>query len=592
MSGQWWENDLIVGPFADIPAANAWAAANPSALFPGLLATAGGVQVRWGGAVAGWVDRPVGVLDNISSRVPCWKDNTLRGYSVGSLWNSKGTLYKCVQSSSTDATWEVLRKAKALPGDIATSKLSCIGGTIRGVSAYTGFAIDLEIIKGGTPETHQIGFVESGELDNELVSKILATADTGSFASVTKIYDQSGANRHFVNPSTWTVPYNGFVAPRLEWSIQQSRYVIAPFVQFSPSARGATLANESATFSGNNFTMVCIGETPNAGTKAQFMCVGSYCNGTGYYSAMQVTGAGYGALADVRNPGGPTIVSSPRVFPTVNPAVLIQTADASNTRFYCNDRTATVGVVNAATAFTGAWIGDDSVASTIPDASIRGCLWAFYSSALTTQEEYDIRCGAYLKCEILPQRRGKVTFIGDSRVEGAWAVNSHTLALAFAELLGDDAPLVYSMGLGSQQQSEMLIGQVPSVVSMNEAGHICIAVSLSAVNDFISGNKTPAQSLDDTKANALAIKSSGTLFYAFNELATTNTTNSANTRVPQYRELLNADNAWMDGIIDSTLSSLAMDPSNVIAYPDGLHPSEALFMRMAELVRDNLLPIF
>lgn len=53
MSGQWWESDLIVGPFADIPAANAWAAANPSSLFPGLLATAGGVQVRWGGSA--WV---------------------------------------------------------------------------------------------------------------------------------------------------------------------------------------------------------------------------------------------------------------------------------------------------------------------------------------------------------------------------------------------------------------------------------------------------------------------------------------------------------------------------------------------------------
>lgn len=56
MSGQWWESDLIVGPFANIPEANAWAAANPSSLFQGLLATSNGVPYSWGGAGAGWVE--------------------------------------------------------------------------------------------------------------------------------------------------------------------------------------------------------------------------------------------------------------------------------------------------------------------------------------------------------------------------------------------------------------------------------------------------------------------------------------------------------------------------------------------------------
>ena len=54
MSGQWWESDLIVGPFANITEANAWAAANPSSLFQGLLATSNGQPITWGGAGAGW----------------------------------------------------------------------------------------------------------------------------------------------------------------------------------------------------------------------------------------------------------------------------------------------------------------------------------------------------------------------------------------------------------------------------------------------------------------------------------------------------------------------------------------------------------
>lgn len=52
MSGQWWESNPIVGPFSNITEANAWAAANPSGLFLGLLATSNGVPYSWSGT--GW----------------------------------------------------------------------------------------------------------------------------------------------------------------------------------------------------------------------------------------------------------------------------------------------------------------------------------------------------------------------------------------------------------------------------------------------------------------------------------------------------------------------------------------------------------
>lgn len=55
MSGQWWESNLIVGPFSNITEANAWAAANPSSLFLGLLATIGGVPYSWSGTAWGAV---------------------------------------------------------------------------------------------------------------------------------------------------------------------------------------------------------------------------------------------------------------------------------------------------------------------------------------------------------------------------------------------------------------------------------------------------------------------------------------------------------------------------------------------------------
>lgn len=53
MSGQWWESNLIVGPFSNITEANAWAAANPSSLFLGLLAIINGVPYSWSGSAWG-----------------------------------------------------------------------------------------------------------------------------------------------------------------------------------------------------------------------------------------------------------------------------------------------------------------------------------------------------------------------------------------------------------------------------------------------------------------------------------------------------------------------------------------------------------
>lgn len=59
MSGQWWESNPIVGPFSNITEANAWAAANPSSLLLGLLATIGGVPYSWSGTAWGAVGLPV-----------------------------------------------------------------------------------------------------------------------------------------------------------------------------------------------------------------------------------------------------------------------------------------------------------------------------------------------------------------------------------------------------------------------------------------------------------------------------------------------------------------------------------------------------
>lgn len=112
MSGQWWESDLIVGPFTNITEANAWAAANPSSLFPGLLAIINGVPYSWSGT--GWDvvgtsitsgQRVVGLGDSISEF----------GYGVAQA--------ACMQSNGEFLLIKQLGVAGYVTADIITNTL-------------------------------------------------------------------------------------------------------------------------------------------------------------------------------------------------------------------------------------------------------------------------------------------------------------------------------------------------------------------------------------------------------------------------------------------------------------------------------------
>ena len=86
----WRLTNLIVGPFANITEANAWAAANPSSLFLGLLATSNGQQISWGGA--GWVAVGGGGSSAVASR---------RSFASWMPWPSRGQMATATSSNRT-----------------------------------------------------------------------------------------------------------------------------------------------------------------------------------------------------------------------------------------------------------------------------------------------------------------------------------------------------------------------------------------------------------------------------------------------------------------------------------------------------------
>lgn len=107
MSGQWWESNLIVGPFSNITEANAWAAANPSSLFLGLLATSNGQQIQWRGAGVGWGIQPVsdiagGIVHFIGDSITTKENGMTWAHQVIAL--SKGRFVCGVDAAVAGAT--------------------------------------------------------------------------------------------------------------------------------------------------------------------------------------------------------------------------------------------------------------------------------------------------------------------------------------------------------------------------------------------------------------------------------------------------------------------------------------------------------
>jgi hypothetical protein len=70
------------------------------------------------------------------------------------------------------------------------------------------------------------------------------------------------------------------------------------------------------------------------------------------------------------------------------------------------------------------------------------------------------------------------------------------------------------------------------------------------------------------------------------ELATTVTTGSASTLVPQLRTLINANSMGADAIVDVSVYAEILAASNTAYYPDGLHMSAGIHSLIAGATGD------
>lgn len=136
------------------------------------------------------------------ARPPGVGDDAQDGHAVGDLWQVGGRVWQAVSVQPGAAQWQMLPDT-TLPGDVFGTRTRFAGGTVRLVRGYVGPALDVEVTHQGQQQTRTLHLTAQGGLD----TAPLQERDPGTYAFVTRVYDQSGhghaleatAGRHVVH---------------------------------------------------------------------------------------------------------------------------------------------------------------------------------------------------------------------------------------------------------------------------------------------------------------------------------------------------------------------------------------------------------
>ncbi|QBL94716.1 hypothetical protein KSAC_25290 [Komagataeibacter saccharivorans] len=129
-------------------------------------------------------------------RAPGPHDDTTKGYATGDIWQAGGQVWQAASVTAGSARWEpmvVARPADALAGHVVFA-----GGAVQMVSGYVGPAVDVETVQGGRRVVTTLAILPGGMLDQDTLRTRLAGRDAGTFATVLRVYDQSGHGHHLL----------------------------------------------------------------------------------------------------------------------------------------------------------------------------------------------------------------------------------------------------------------------------------------------------------------------------------------------------------------------------------------------------------
>ena len=460
----------------------AMAAGTATAQAAGCPADAGGNTVCVPAA-----DTTAGGLD----RAPRADDDARRGYAAGDLWQAGGQAWRAVSVADGAARWE--RVPARLPGAAFGGHTVFAGGPVRLVSGYVGPALDIGTTVAGRPVTTTLAIGGDGRLDAAALQRALAARDRGSFATVLRVYDQSGHGNHITATPGRHVVHIGEIRiaghETLSWGEENGPggFVLPDGVKVASDGFffGTTGTYASAN-SGNAAVPVPV-LLGQAGSGREFRAfMGSYPLD------------GFVHVADQRSPDQRTalvVTSSPAAFGVAaGPGgYVLQSGNARATVAGALPGGTLAGGYIGYNADGGPWFAQGRNTGQWTGIVIAG-------HAPTSDEAQAFAVAGAVADDAMPQLRDVVVAIGDSRTEG-YAVpdgrNWPYLMQRFARYRS------YNLAVSGAATRHML-GMLPAAEAVSRGAGRRLAVVFGGYNDHLPGNHIPT---DETVRNLVTITS-------------------------------------------------------------------------------------
>jgi hypothetical protein len=519
-------------------------------------------------------------------RAPRAEDNSSKGYTINSVWQYKGNMYKpSAAPDGTSALWERQRNRGAFPADTlgANCKLAC--GLTCLKAGFTGACAQLTSTVASLPVVTTINILAGGILDNDAITAVIAAADVGTQVFVTTLYDQSGTLNHMVfAASAGTVERSLYVV----WDTYFQAYMLdADNGQNGTSGQGlnfpATLSVREDQIGAFFFGRASVGHHNSnsvivasfgTGATALAMHVGEGADG--------ITFAGWRGSSRRPAAGGATCAPIPSTG-----AVAHYIGSVGNVKIGCNELSYNIASADS-TAYTGGFLGNWNLAvGKFPAMRFFGVVISTTVTPTTAQQEA-VRHWFYTKYDVVPQARDRVVYLSDSRGWGTYHASTvgqsgENVAMQLAGMLNSEVEVING-AVGGFPNQQHTVFTIPYMVNTYRAGVKNICVMLMGVNDFLVNNLTPEQSIVALNLNINALKAAGWYVVVVTELVSNNTTNQTGTRLAALVTLLNAGACNANELVN-VLDMTAL--SNVANYPDGLH----INAQQSGLIAARLAPV-
>lgn len=513
------------------------------------------------------------------NRRPTSADNASRGYTSASAWQHAGKVYTpTVAPDSTSAVWGEASNIGGTFTEIMTpANTLSAWGTVAMKTGYTGPAVDISVTIGGVATAFTLNILPSGELDNVAAAAAVSQADANTFATCTKVYDQSGKGNDWAKDAAYLAPFFVYDEGEKRFGLTTNgpyagtiRTLKAPAAVFS----GTTLTSGFGVVGGAFTVMAYVrGNSPTKGLSAMFALGDKSGTENRMWSVMTdpdnrlYVNRNFGKY----RAGNPVGVDS-------QAHVVTLVCAPTSVSLSVNETTDTNAHTDAQ-VYSSGWLF--CYTPNAPDYYGSHTIFGFGVAKVTATaaQARALRYSAYARFDIRPQVQDQIMMLGDSRTAAAHPVNRphDALSMMLAKMVGKDYR-VYGLGSYGSKTADLMAGgsiqTIPFAQALYNPLGRNIVTYLCGVNDSSAG-ATAGAITDNIRASLAALKNTGFKTVLINEL----TANGANAVVtlPLVRQIIANAGAQMnaDAIIDAFTVNALKSTSNTAIYADGLHPTAA-----------------